>query len=80
MGRNFLQNLADHGYHVAGYDKDEDKTAALLHEAAGKPVGTAHSACAACADVAAPAGGIDVGSRGCASGLGHPRPLTTLAA
>ena len=25
MGRNLLLNMADHGYAVAGYDKDESK-------------------------------------------------------
>ncbi len=32
MGRNFAQNLADRGYAVAGYDRDGDKTQALLSE------------------------------------------------
>jgi 6-phosphogluconate dehydrogenase len=29
MGRNFLLNMADHGYKVIGFDKDNTKTAAL---------------------------------------------------
>jgi len=33
MGRNFLLNMADHGFHVAGYDKDPAKVAALGQEA-----------------------------------------------
>ncbi len=33
MGRNFLLNMADHGYSVAGYDKDQSKVAALHQEA-----------------------------------------------
>jgi len=33
MGRNFLLNLADHGYAVAGYDKDGSKVDALKDEA-----------------------------------------------
>jgi len=33
MGRNFLLNIADHGFAVAGYDKDPAKVAALRHEA-----------------------------------------------
>jgi 6-phosphogluconate dehydrogenase len=33
MGRNFLLNMADHGYSVAGYDKDPSKVAALQQEA-----------------------------------------------
>jgi 6-phosphogluconate dehydrogenase len=33
MGRNFLLNMADHGYSVAGYDKDPAKVGALRREA-----------------------------------------------
>ena len=33
MGRNFLLNMADHGFSVAGYDKDAAKVEALRHEA-----------------------------------------------
>ena len=33
MGRNFLLNMADHGFCVAGYDKDPAKVAALCQEA-----------------------------------------------
>ena len=33
MGRNFLLNMADHGFCVAGYDKDPAKVAALRQEA-----------------------------------------------
>ncbi|HEY4148748.1 MAG TPA: NAD(P)-binding domain-containing protein, partial [Chitinophagaceae bacterium] len=29
MGRNFLLNMADHGFKVTGFDKDTQKTAAL---------------------------------------------------
>jgi 6-phosphogluconate dehydrogenase len=32
MGRNLLLNMADHGYKVAGHDKDEKKTALLATE------------------------------------------------
>jgi 6-phosphogluconate dehydrogenase len=32
MGRNFLMNLADHGFQVAGYDKDISKVKALQNE------------------------------------------------
>ncbi len=32
MGRNFLMNLADHGFQVAGYDKDLSKVKALHGE------------------------------------------------
>lgn len=38
MGRNLLLNMADHGFAVAGYDKDAAKTALLAKEGAGKPV------------------------------------------
>jgi 6-phosphogluconate dehydrogenase len=33
MGRNLLLNMADHGFSVAGYDKDADKVKALSQEA-----------------------------------------------
>ncbi len=29
MGRNFLLNMADHGFKVIGFDKDNQKTSAL---------------------------------------------------
>ena len=32
MGRNFALNLADHGYRVAGYDRDEKKIGMLAHD------------------------------------------------
>ena len=32
MGRNFLMNVADHGFAVAGYDVDAGKAAALEKE------------------------------------------------
>jgi 6-phosphogluconate dehydrogenase len=38
MGRNLLLNMADHGFAVAGYDKDAPKLALLEKEGAGKPV------------------------------------------
>ena len=38
MGRNFLLNMADHNFSVAGYDKDPAKVAALRAEAQGRPV------------------------------------------
>jgi len=38
MGRNLLLNMADHGFAVAGYDKDEPKLSLLEKEGAGKPV------------------------------------------
>ncbi len=33
MGRNLLLNMADHGFSVAGYDKDPTKVEALRQEA-----------------------------------------------
>ncbi len=38
MGRNFLLNMADHGFSVAGYDKDAAKIAALVCEAGQREV------------------------------------------
>jgi 6-phosphogluconate dehydrogenase len=32
MGRNFAQNMADHGFSVAGYDRDKEKNQALMFE------------------------------------------------
>lgn len=39
MGRNLLLNMADHGFAVAGYDKDSSKLSLLEKEATDKPVG-----------------------------------------
>lgn len=38
MGCNLLLNMADHGFAVAGYDKDSKKVALLEEEGKGKPV------------------------------------------
>ncbi len=38
MGRNLLLNMADHGFPVAGYDKDAGKVEALQNESAGKKI------------------------------------------
>jgi 6-phosphogluconate dehydrogenase len=38
MGRNLLLNMADHGFAVAGYDRDAAKLSLLEEEGAGKPV------------------------------------------
>ena len=38
MGRNFLLNMADHGFSVAGFDQDPAKIEALRVEGAGRPV------------------------------------------
>ena len=38
MGRNLLLNLADHGYAVAGYDREADRVKALNHQSSGRVV------------------------------------------
>jgi 6-phosphogluconate dehydrogenase len=38
MGRNLLLNMADHGYSVAGYDKDSTKVQSLSKEAENRPI------------------------------------------
>ena len=38
MGRNMLLNMADHGFPVAGYDKDSTKVEALRKESAGSDI------------------------------------------
>src|SRR5690242_18394730 len=38
MGRNLVLNMADHGFSVVGYDRDETKVEALRKEGAGKKV------------------------------------------
>ena len=38
MGRNFLLNLADHGFQVAGYDNDINKVNALRDESKQKKI------------------------------------------
>jgi 6-phosphogluconate dehydrogenase len=42
MGRNMLLNMADHGFPVAGYDKDTAKVEALRQESGGKNVRSAN--------------------------------------
>ncbi|MBL7742449.1 MAG: NADP-dependent phosphogluconate dehydrogenase [Chitinophagaceae bacterium] len=43
MGRNFLLNVADHGYEVCGYDREPAQQKRLLDEARGKKVNAAFS-------------------------------------
>jgi len=38
MGRNFVLNMADHGFAVIGYDKDPGKVAYLQQEAESREV------------------------------------------
>ncbi|PZF72687.1 NADP-dependent phosphogluconate dehydrogenase [Taibaiella soli] len=42
MGRNLVYNMCDHGFSVAGFDKDNTKVDALVREGEGKPVYGAH--------------------------------------
>ncbi len=37
MGRNLVLNMADHGFSVAGYDKDPAKVESLRKESAERP-------------------------------------------
>ena len=41
MGRNLVLNMADHGFSVAGYDKDKTKVEALRKEAAKRNIRSA---------------------------------------
>ena len=43
MGRNLLLNMADHGYSVAGYDKEATKVAALRQETEDRDIRGAES-------------------------------------
>ena len=43
MGRNFLLNVAEHGFSCAGYDLDETKRKLLLDEGANMPITTGDS-------------------------------------
>ena len=38
MGRNLVLNMADHGFSVAGYDKDPGKVEALRKESADRDI------------------------------------------
>ena len=38
MGRNLLLNMADHGFCVAGYDRDPNQVATLRKEAAARDI------------------------------------------
>ncbi len=41
MGRNLVLNIADHGFSVAGYDKDPKQVTALTNETADRAIGCA---------------------------------------
>ena len=40
MGRNLVLNIADHGFTVAGYDKDKEQTEKLNEEGKDKNIHT----------------------------------------
>ncbi|MGE5194623.1 MAG: NADP-dependent phosphogluconate dehydrogenase [Deltaproteobacteria bacterium] len=40
MGRNFVLNMAEHGFGVVGFDRDAAQVAALRAEAGGRPIRT----------------------------------------
>lgn len=45
MGRNFILNVADHGFSAIGLDRSEEQVAALREEGSGKPIeGTSDTA------------------------------------
>ena len=48
MGRNLLLNMADHGFSVAGYDKDVSKVAALRQEAEHRNIRGAENVSGVC--------------------------------
>lgn len=54
MGRNFLLNVADHGFSCVGYDLDADKRRALIAEGAGKPIEAAESVAEFCEKLSKP--------------------------
>jgi len=43
MGRNLVYNMCDHGYKIAGFDKDAAKVDSLGNEADGRKVSAAHT-------------------------------------
>jgi len=43
MGRNLVYNMCDHGYSVAGFDKDTEKVESLVNDAEGKKVTGTHN-------------------------------------
>jgi 6-phosphogluconate dehydrogenase len=45
MGRNLLLNMADHGYTVAGFDKDPAKVKSLAAESADRNIRRGPSSC-----------------------------------
>src|SRR5215204_401701 len=43
MGRNFLLNVAEHGFSCVGYDLDAEKRTLLLEEGAGMKIAAAEN-------------------------------------
>lgn len=43
MGRNFLLNVADHGYEACGYDRSETQRTVMMQSTDGKPIKTVAS-------------------------------------
>ncbi len=54
MGRNFLLNVAEHGFSCVGYDLDAEKRDLLHQEGAGMPIDSAETVAAFVAKLAAP--------------------------
>jgi 6-phosphogluconate dehydrogenase len=54
MGRNFLLNVAEHGFSCVGYDLDSEKRDLLLSEGAGMPIEKADNVAEFVAKLAAP--------------------------
>jgi len=54
MGRNFLLNVAEHGFSAVGYDLGADKRVLLLEEGAGMPIETAESLSELCGKLERP--------------------------
>ena len=46
MGRNLVLNIADHGFKVCGYDRDEEQTRRLQAETGNRPITTVSSSAA----------------------------------
>ncbi|MBO9592361.1 MAG: NADP-dependent phosphogluconate dehydrogenase [Niabella sp.] len=54
MGRNLVLNIADHGFEVCGYDRDENQRKITEEAGKGKPVSTAASSAELVAKLATP--------------------------
>jgi 6-phosphogluconate dehydrogenase len=54
MGRNFLLNVAEHGFSCVGFDLGADKRALLLEEGTGMPIEAAENVAELCAKLERP--------------------------